>query len=52
MGHSPETHQRHYGRWVDEATIDTAMEVAIRYRTLTKSHESVKLMQRPTHGAP
>ncbi len=41
MGHSPETHQRHYGRWVDEATIDTAMEVAIRYRTLTKSHESV-----------
>jgi len=35
MGHSPETHQRHYGRWVDEATIDSAMEAALRYRKLT-----------------
>jgi len=41
MGHSPETHQRHYGRWVDEKTIDSAMEAALRYRNLTQSQESV-----------
>jgi integrase len=41
MGHSPETHQRHYGRWVDEATIDSAMESALRYRNLTQSQSSV-----------
>jgi integrase len=41
MGHSPETHQRHYGRWVDEATIDSAMEAALRYRNLTQSHGTV-----------
>jgi len=41
MGHSTETHQRHYGRWVDEATIDSAMEAALRYRNLTQSNRSV-----------
>jgi integrase len=41
MGHSPETHQRCYGRWTDQKTIDTALEAAIRYRNLTQSRESV-----------
>ena len=42
MGHSVETHSRHYGRWTDEATIDSAMEAAMRYRKLTQTQESVK----------
>jgi hypothetical protein len=41
MGHSPETHQRHYGRWTDESTIDSALEAAMRYRRLTQSPGSV-----------
>ena len=41
MGHSPETHQRHYGRWTDEATIDSALEAAMRYRNLTQTQVSV-----------
>ena len=41
MGHSVETHSRHYGRWTDEATIDSAMEAAMRYRKLTQTQESV-----------
>jgi integrase len=41
MGHSPETHQRHYSRWTDEATVDAALEQAIRYRNLTQSAEPV-----------
>jgi integrase len=35
MGHSPETHLRHYGRWTDQATVDTAIAAGIRYRQLT-----------------
>lgn len=41
MGHSPETHQRCYGTWTDQKTIDSALEAAIRYRNLTQSTESV-----------
>lgn len=40
MGHSPETHQRCYGTWTDQATIDTALEAAMRYRKLTQSKAS------------
>jgi integrase len=40
MGHSVETHSRHYGRWTDEATIDSAMEAAMRYRKLTQLADS------------
>jgi len=40
MGHSPETHQRCYGTWTDQATIDSALEAAMRYRKLTQSKGS------------
>ncbi len=36
MGHSTETHQRHYGSWTDEATIDAALEAGLRFRDLTQ----------------
>jgi integrase len=41
MGHSVETHTRHYGRWTDEATIDSALEAAMHYRKLTQAQELV-----------
>ena len=41
MGHSVETHLRHYGRWTDQATIDNALEAAMRYRSLTQPQGSV-----------
>ena len=43
MGHSVETHTRHYGRWTDEATIDSALEAAMHYRKLTQAQASVEL---------
>ncbi|KZR88111.1 hypothetical protein [Synechococcus sp. MIT S9504] len=36
MGHSNETHLRHYGAWVDQDTVDAAFEAGIRYRDLLK----------------
>jgi integrase len=43
MGHSVETHTRHYGRWTDEATIESALEAAMQYRKLTQAQASVYL---------
>ena len=37
MGHSTETHLRHYGAWVDQDTVDAAVEAGIRYRQLTRA---------------
>lgn len=37
MGHSVETHHRHYGQWTDEATVDAAMEAGITYRQVLRS---------------
>jgi integrase len=34
MGHSVETHQRVYGTWTDQDTIDAAIERGLRYRGL------------------
>ena len=35
MGHSVETHVRHYGSWVDADTVDAAIAAGVRYRALT-----------------
>ncbi|WP_193815604.1 hypothetical protein [Cyanobium sp. LEGE 06143] len=35
MGHSVDTHQRVYGTWTDEGTIDAAIETGLKYRSLT-----------------
>lgn len=35
MGHSVDTHQRVYGTWTDQDTIDAAIERGLKYRGLT-----------------
>ena len=35
MGHSTETHQRHYGSWADADTVDAALEAGLRFRAMT-----------------
>jgi integrase len=42
MGHSTETHQRHYGSWTDEATIDAALAAGLRFRDLTQATTLVR----------
>ena len=37
MGHSTETHQRHYGSWADADTVDAAIAAGLRFRAMVQS---------------
>lgn len=43
MGHSTETHQRHYGSWADADTVDSAIAAGLRFRNLTQNAQSGQL---------
>ncbi|MGB5133833.1 MAG: hypothetical protein WBN89_01510 [Prochlorococcaceae cyanobacterium] len=46
MGHSPNTHNKHYGRWTDEATVDEAVDQAInRIQAANRPRSRIRLTQ-------
>ena len=40
MGHTPATHHKHYGRWIDEAGLLEAVQAATGMRTATQRQDS------------